>query len=120
MHPTLAAAAEPARLLVVVENHHVAATLPPLPDEAAVAILIEHEGEPFDAINARALKMRGASHVIYSGGCESLLSAIFRERLQNHGAVAIDVRTHCPTRRFDRPHWARPAPRSLVKLLEKN
>lgn len=112
-------AEEPTRLLVVAEDPRVAAMLPPLPEHVTLAVLIESRDEAFDAIDARALKMRHAHFFVYLSDLESTVSAIFRERLQNHGAVAIDLRTVLRTSRCGRVPVDRPVLPSFANYPKK-
>lgn len=113
-------AGEPAQLLVVAEDHQVAAALAPLPEGITLAVLIEDHNQSFEAINSRALTMRHARHLIHSGQCESTVSAIFRERLQNHGVGLIKLREDRQNTSFDRVIVEPPAAYSIASLLENN
>lgn len=96
--PSTVIAAEPlARLSVVVPDDVTAALLPPLPKEAKLGVLVHDASEPMEATHSRAFKLRFATHFVYCSGSESTLTAIYRERLQNHGAVAIDLRSLSPS-----------------------
>ena len=79
--------------LVVVSDRETAALLSPLPPGAILKTLILEKNESFETLNARALAMRSASFFVYHGGHESNRAAMFRERLQMQGVVAIDVRS---------------------------
>ncbi len=90
----IASAADPGAVMVVASDHRTAASLPPLPTSARLVVLIQDHDEPEQAVHARALAMRHATHFVYVGGQESLLSAMYRERLTTHGTIAIDLRKH--------------------------
>ena len=77
---------------MVVADSASAAFLQSLPSGVALGVLIQDEFEDYEVVNARAFAMRHATFVVYLGGQESPLSALFLERLQTHGVVAIDLR----------------------------
>ena len=83
----------PASLLMVVSNNATASMLPPLPDGAKMSVLVRSSTEPEEILHSRAFKLRSATHFVYRSGWESPLGAMYRERLRNHGAVIIDLRT---------------------------
>jgi hypothetical protein len=79
--------------LVVVSDKETAALLSPLPPGVVLRTLILEKSESYETVNARALAMRSANFFVHHGGHESSLAAIYRERLQMQGVVAIDVRS---------------------------
>jgi hypothetical protein len=79
--------------LVVVFDRETAALLTPVPPGVVLRTLIHEKSDSYEAINARALAMRSANFFVYHGGHESSLAAMYRERLQMQGVVAIDVRS---------------------------
>ena len=86
--PTVQTAAQ----TVVAADSASAAFLQTLPSGFALGVLIQDESEDYEVVNARAFAMRHATFVVYLGGQVSPLSALFLERLQTHGVVAIDLR----------------------------
>ena len=82
-----------APLSVVVPDKATASLLPALPNGSRLGVLLRNENESEEVVHSRAFKLRFATHFVYCSECESPLSAIYRERLQNHGAVVIDLRT---------------------------
>jgi hypothetical protein len=110
-------AGEPAQVLIVAADRPTAAVIPPLTKNARLGVLNQDENEPFDAINARALSMRYATHFIHASDLGSTLSAIFRERFVNQGAVAIDLRAISKTIRFDGVPFDRPVAVSFANFL---
>jgi len=93
--PTHLSVAErpPTSLTVVVPDRAIASLLPPLPEGSTVCVLVRNGTEREDVIHSRAFKMRLATHFIHCSHCESHMTAIYRERLQNHGAMVIDLRS---------------------------
>ncbi len=83
----------PTSLTVVVPDGTIASLLPPMPEGSTVCVLVRNGAEREDVIHSRAFKMRLATHFIHCSNCESHMTAIYRERLQNHGAIVIDLRT---------------------------
>ena len=112
-----ATAEEPCRLFVAVPDASTAALLPPLPKGARLSVLTHKEEEAEETIHARAHGLRFATHFVYCSGCEAPLSAIYRERLQNHGAVVIDLRTILTSRSKGTLDLDFSEKRSLVTLL---
>ncbi|XZE56793.1 hypothetical protein SH139x_002925 [Planctomycetaceae bacterium SH139] len=90
-------AAEPNRLLIVVPDKQTADTLAAAFPGVRSTILKQHEGEPQEAINRRALALRHATHFVFDDSRESLDTAMFRERLQMHGVTTINLRHYLPT-----------------------
>lgn len=85
-------AEDPAGVLsLVVADDVTASLLPPLAEDAKLCVLLRGDDESDEVVHSRAFKLRLATHFIYRSECESPLSAIYRERLQNHGAVVIDL-----------------------------
>ena len=89
-------------LLIVAADSRAAQQLPAIPATARVQILIQAADESIDCINARAVSLRNATHFVYDSTRESLTVSLYRERLQNQGAVVIDLSTDraTPLRRF--------------------
>lgn len=79
-------------LSLVVADDVTASLLPPLAGDAKLCVLLRGDDEPEEVVHSRAFKLRLATHFIYRSESESPLSAIYRERLRNHGAVVIDLR----------------------------
>jgi len=93
-----AVADDPPVAVIAVSDWRAASWLAdPLPT-ATTKVLLQSDGEDYGTVNARALAIRHATHVIYLGGDESLLSRMFRERLVMQGARPIDLRTMQPPR----------------------
>src|SRR6056297_1291086 len=113
----VAVAAEPSAAVVVVSDRATAVSLPPLPSGFKVVVLIQQEGEPDEVIHARALAMRDATHFVYHGGREPLLSAMYRERFVTHGATAIDLRKHLSRQRLRSIPSSRPSVDTFLATL---
>lgn len=101
-HGLVTRAEQPARSVVVAANRATASAIPPLPVGTKLLVLIQHEDEPDDVVHQRALAMRHATHFVILSGQETPLSAMYRERLANQGAVAITLNQHGPVRRGSR------------------
>ena len=93
MHCIVVAGEPFAQLSVVVADDATASLLPPLRQDARLSVLFPNKRESIEVIDSRALKLRFATYFVYCSGCETPISAMYRERLQNHGAVVIDLRT---------------------------
>jgi len=85
-------AGEPGSIVVVVPDPHMAAEVSAAIPGVRVAVLQVHPGEPDEVIHARAIALRNATHFVFDRSNESLRLAMFRERLQMQGAVAIPIR----------------------------
>jgi hypothetical protein len=117
---SVAVAGESTKLLIIAKDRHTASALSPLPENAELAVLIEDVKASFESVNSRALKMRYAMSFVSVNGFGSPWSAIFRERLQNHGAIAIDLRCGSPASRVDRVDCSHPVAPPFTSLLEKH
>lgn len=113
----IASAHEPASAVVVAANRTTASAIPSLPAGAKLLVLIQDDDEPEDAIHNRALAMRNATHFVTLSGQETPLSAMYRERLTNQGAVAITLSRHLPLRRGNRHPVAAAPVNSLLAAL---
>ncbi|MCC9645230.1 hypothetical protein LOC71_23370 [Rhodopirellula sp. JC740] len=87
--PSTLTAAETEKLSVVAATPNAAAMLPPLPQGSRMVVLLENDGDSIETINRRALSMKDATHFVYLPGDESILTAMYRERLQSRGAVPV-------------------------------
>ena len=115
---TSAVAEEPPALLIVAADQHTKSLIRPLPTGARLVVLIHDENEAFEAVDSRALAVRFATHVVYDSRRETTLSAIYRERLQNHGAIPIDLRVASKKARPNQKPVSRPFA-SLIANLPK-
>jgi len=116
-HCLVTVADEPASAVVVAADRATASAIPPLPVGTQLLVLIQDEDEPDDVIHKRALAMRYATHFVTLNGQESPLSAMYRERLTNHGAVAITLSQCLPVRRGNRHPAAVQSIDSLLAAL---
>ena len=107
------AAESPSYLLIVAADQPTASLIRPPRRDARLSVLIHDENDSFELINARALAVRFATHVVYDSSRATTLSEIFRERLQNHGAIPIDLRAASQPIRLE--HKATSTERSIVQ-----
>ncbi|QDV45852.1 hypothetical protein Enr13x_57550 [Stieleria neptunia] len=85
---------EPAETVVAVSDWRAASLLRSFSfNTTATDVLVQNDGDDYQTANSREIAMRRATHVVYLGGDESLLSRMFRERLMMQGARPIDLRT---------------------------
>ncbi|MEM6979282.1 MAG: hypothetical protein AAF539_06395 [Planctomycetota bacterium] len=85
--------------LIIAADHNLVPTLPAMPSETELVVLLEDLDDietTFEAINLRALQFRHASHFFYQSGREPSYLPIVRERLRNHGVILVDLRTPGP------------------------
>ena len=85
-------AGEPDSIVVVVPDPDMAAEVSAKLPGVRIGVLQVHANEPDEVINARAIALRHATHLVFDYSNESLRLAMFRERLQMQGVVAINVR----------------------------
>jgi hypothetical protein len=85
-------AGEPDSIVVVVPDPDMAAEVSAKLPGVRIGVLQVHANEPDEVINARAIVLRHATHLVFDHSNESLRLAMFRERLQMQGVVAINVR----------------------------
>jgi hypothetical protein len=85
-------AGEPDSIVVVVPDPDMAAEVSAKLPGVRIGVLQVHADEPDEVINARAIALRHATHLVFDHSNESLRLAMFRERLQMQGVVAINVR----------------------------
>lgn len=90
-------AQEPRAILVVVANAEMAEQVTAAMPKVRIAVLQSHIGETAVAINARAWEFRNADCLFFDPLNESIELAMFRERLQNHGVVPINLRQQIVT-----------------------
>jgi len=86
-------AGEPDSIVVVVPDPDMAAEVSAKLPGVRIGVLQVHASEPDEVINARAIALRYATHLVFDHSNESLRLAMFRERLQMQGVVAINVRS---------------------------
>jgi hypothetical protein len=117
----VAAAAEPIAA-VIVSDQVAASMLSSLPtgSGSVICVLQQRMHEPDEVIDARALALRDATHYIYHSEYESLRSAMYRQRLQAHGAIAVDLREHLPRHQRMMAPASKHPKKSLVTLLSTN
>lgn len=113
-------AGEPLPVFVVVPDLKTASEITRNLPGIRVGVLQYRDDEADDIVNARAVALRNATHVLYDQSSESLRMAMIRERLQMQGVLAINLRQLQSTRN----NILRPAnvPRTeqLVRLLSMN
>lgn len=85
-------AGEPDSIVVVVPDPDMAAEVSAKLPGVRIGVLQVHVDEPDEVINARAIALRHATHLVFDHSNESIRLAMFRERLQMQGVVAINVR----------------------------
>jgi hypothetical protein len=118
LHGLVVLADYPASAVVVAADRAAASALPALPDNVKLLVLIQNDDEPHALIHTRALAMRDATHFVYLGDSVSSLSAMYRERLANQGAVTINLTRNLPARPARRiPGAIQPIDSILVSLI---
>lgn len=85
-------AGDPSSIVVVVPDPDKAVVVSAKMPGVRIGVLQIHADEPDEVINARAIALRHATHLVFDHSNESLRLAMFRERLQMRGVVAINVR----------------------------
>lgn len=85
-------AGEPDSIVVVVPDPDTSAVVSAKVPGVRIGVLQVHADEPDDVINAGAIALRYATHLVFDHSNESLRLAMFRERLQVQGVVAINMR----------------------------
>lgn len=85
-------AGEPDSIVVVVPDPDTSAVVSAKVPGVRIGVLQVHADEADDVINARAIALRYATHLVFDHSNESLRLAMFRERLQVQGVVAINMR----------------------------
>jgi hypothetical protein len=104
-------------ILVGVPDPDLAAEVAAILPGIRVGVLQVHADEPDAAVNARALALRNATHLLFDHSKESPRLAMFRERLQVQGVVAINIGcSSLPLHKSARPVNAPPL-EQLVTLL---
>jgi hypothetical protein len=106
-------AGEPDSIVVVVPDPNMAAEVSAKLPGVRIGVLQVHANEPDEVINARAIALRHATHLVFDHSNESLRLAMFRERLQMQGVVAINVRPSSQPRYKN----AKPANAPQIDLL---
>ena len=111
---TLASVAgEPSSVIVAVPDPDLAAVILAKIPGVRVGVL-QFDAEESDlAINARAIALRHATYFVFDQSKECLRMAMFRERLQMQGVVAINIRPFS----FPRYINTRPATAAPVEQL---
>jgi hypothetical protein len=96
--PNASLADEPSDAVIAVSDWRAASWLAKLPPTTATEVLLQNDDEDYAIVNSRAIATKHATHVVYLGGDESLLSQMFRERLTMQGARPVDLRIMRPAR----------------------
>jgi len=106
-------AGEPSSIIVVVPDPDtaVSAKIPGV----RIGVLQVHADESDETVNARAVALRHATHLVFDHSNESVRLAMFRERLQMQGVVAINIRPSSQPRNKN----ARPANAPQFEQLAK-
>lgn len=86
----------PSSELIIALDHETANLFRP---RRVLGVLIASGQESPETIEARALALRHATHFVYRSGPTSTLGAMYRERLQSQGLIAIEL-----PRPVKRPH----------------
>ena len=87
-------AQQPQGVLIVASDSQTASQLISLLPSETVRVLQSEEQDSDFMLNSRALPLRHATYFVFNSSSESARLALFRERFQTHGAIAIDIRTH--------------------------
>ena len=112
-------AGDPSSIVVVVPDADTAAVVSAKVPGVRIGVLQIHADEPDEVINARAIALRHATHLVFDHSNESLRLAMFRERLQMQGVVAINIRpSSLPRYKNARPANA-PQFEQLASLIAK-
>ncbi len=61
-----------------------------------IVVLQHHQGESYEALNARALALRNASYLLFDPSFESTFVAMFREKLEMQGVIPVNLRQIAP------------------------
>jgi hypothetical protein len=85
-------AGDPSPIIVVVPDPDTAAVVSAKVPGVRIGVLQVHPDESDETINARAVALRHATHLVFDHSNESLRLAMFRERLQMQGVIAINLR----------------------------
>ena len=85
-------AGEPSSIIVVVPDPYTAAVVSAKVPGVRIGVLQVHADESDETINARAVALRHATHLVFDHSNESLRLDMFRERLQMQGVIAINMR----------------------------
>lgn len=106
-------AGDPSSIVVVVPDPDTAAVVSAKMPGVRIGVLQIHADEPDEVINARAIALRHATHIVFDHSNEPLRLAMFRERLQMQGVIAINIRLSSQPRYKN----ARPANSSQFEQL---
>lgn len=109
----LSLAGDPSSVVVVVPAPDTAALVSAKVPGVRMGVLQVHADESDETIHARAVALRHAIHLVFDHSNESLRLAMFRERLQMQGVIAINMRTSSQPRYKN----ARPANAPQFKQL---
>ena len=88
----LSLAGDPSPIIVVVPDPDTAAVVAAKVPGVRIGVLQVHADESDETINARAIALRHATYIVFDHSNESLRLAMFRERLQMQGVIAINMR----------------------------
>lgn len=88
----LSLAGEPSSIIVVVPDPDTAAVVSAKVPGVRPGVLQVHADESDEIINARAIALRLATHLVFDQSNESIRLAMFRERPQMQGVIAINMR----------------------------
>ena len=88
----LSLAGDPSPIIVVVPDPETAAVVAAKVPGVRIGVLQVHADESDETINARAIALRHATYIVFDHSNESLRLAMFRERLQMQGVIAINMR----------------------------
>jgi hypothetical protein len=84
-------AGEPKSIFVGVPDLNLAAEVSEILPGIRIGVIEVHADEPDAIVDARAIALQEASHLLFDGSKESPRLAMFRERLEAHGVVAINI-----------------------------
>ncbi|QDV13114.1 hypothetical protein CA51_30000 [Rosistilla oblonga] len=82
---------DPSALLIATSHQRTASSLPPLPHGSRVVVLIQDSEDDYATVNARALRARDATHIVFDRAEQSPLVTLFCERLTIRGAIPIGL-----------------------------
>lgn len=84
-------AGEPSDVLIVVPDRGLVEEVSSRFPGSCIGVLEQATCESYEVVNARAWQWRNAKYLVYDASTESTRSALFRERLQSHGVIAIQL-----------------------------
>ncbi|MFO0014216.1 MAG: hypothetical protein ACK553_15890 [Planctomycetota bacterium] len=117
MVPAFGQSADSIQVVMISLDPDLTAELTAQVPSVRVVVLHHHPGEPYEALNARALALRNASYLLFDASCESTCLAMFRERLEMQGVIPVNLRQIAPYRREQFRHGRSKKYEPIVSLL---